>query len=105
MKYSVEEITELIENNEVTSEIIDWKDPFDILYEEEADVEIGGLTLKFEDCGGGEGDGARKWVVFKIGEQYFEMNGYYSSWDDGEWDTDLVEVKPVQVMRTEYKEV
>lgn len=62
-------------------------------------------TIKFIAAGGGEGDGAERWVVFSVAEQLFRMNGYYSSWGDGDWDGELEEVKAVQIMRTEYEEV
>ena len=54
---------------------------------------------------GGEGDGAAIHVVIKVGDRYFQQDGYYSSWGESEMDGQVVEVKPVQVMRTEYQEI
>lgn len=77
----------------------------DLYNTQNKDIEysVAGLpTVKFVDAGGGEGDGAQKWVVFSVGDQMYRMTGYYSSWDSDEWDGDLEEVAPKQVEVTQY---
>jgi hypothetical protein len=53
---------------------------------------------------GGEGQGDDLWVVFQVGDQFFKVEGYYSSWDGGRYDDPTpYEVEPVQVTVTEYR--
>lgn len=101
---TAKELQEKINDTEFEHES-GYNDPLDALYDEEKNVVVGDLNLKYVDSGGAEGDGAEKWVVFKVGKQLFRMTGYYSSWGDDDWDGDLEEVKPKQVMRTEYEGV
>lgn len=110
MKYTVNEIEEIIKADNINGDnkygqYEDYSEVYEVLYEEQDDIKVGDLIFKFEDSGGAEGDGALKWIVFKVGDQLFKMTGYYSSWSDGEWDGELEEVKPVRVMRTEYEAV
>jgi len=52
---------------------------------------------------GGEGHGDDLWVVFQVGDQFFKVQGYYSSWDGGRYDDPTpFEVEPVQVTVTKY---
>lgn len=63
-----------------------------------------GKTKLEEDHGGGEGDGEERWVVFSVNGQYFEVVGYYQSWEGTEWDDLTIrEVEPVQVQVTQFK--
>lgn len=52
-----------------------------------------------------EGDGRECGVVLKHLEsgRYFAKLGTYSSWDSSYWDGDLVELEPVQVTVTKFK--
>lgn len=53
---------------------------------------------------GGEGQGVERWVVFSVGGQFFEADGYYASWDGTTWeDPTPYEVEAVQVMVTQYQ--
>jgi hypothetical protein len=50
---------------------------------------------------GGEGQGDSQYIVVKVTapdgeEQFFRKDGYYSSYDGGEWDGDFREVKAVE---------
>jgi hypothetical protein len=67
------------------------------------DIASGTVTL-VENHGGGEGDGEERWIVIKVGDQFFEYSGYYSSWDGTEWDNELREVEPYTVEVTKYRE-
>lgn len=57
---------------------------------------------------GGEGEGDSIGFVAQLtgvdGDiQYFEMDGYYNSWDGSDWsEADIVEVTPKLVTVTEY---
>jgi hypothetical protein len=54
---------------------------------------------------GGEGQGDSLWVVFQVGDQFFKVEGYYSSWDGGVYeDPTPFEVEPKQVIVTQYVE-
>ncbi len=101
MKYTAEDIEQkIIESDRSEHE---YNDVLDELYWENKEVKVNDVTLSYVASGGGEGDGAQKWVVFKVGEQLFRMIGYYSSWGDDEWDGNLEEVKAIQVEVTEYE--
>lgn len=52
-----------------------------------------------------EGGESRPWIVFKVGEQYFEINGAYNSWEGTEWDGGLQEVEPFDKTITAYRSV
>jgi hypothetical protein len=64
-------------------------------------VELPGLgTVEFVENFGGEGMGDSQWLVFKIGDQHYQADHYYSSYDGGEpWHGNCtifaVEGKPV----------
>lgn len=69
------------------------------------DITIDDVTLpviKIEDFGG-EGRGDDYWVVIQVGEQYFQMSGYYTSHSGGDFDGGLEEVRPVQKTITVYE--
>lgn len=69
-------------------------------------LEVEGLgTIEFVESFGGEGQGDSLWVVFKIGDRYFQKDGYYASYDGGTWDGAVTEVKPVTVERIEYQPI
>lgn len=61
--------------------------------------------LEFADQWGGEGDGAQIHVVLKVGDRYFQRDGYFSSWGEDSMDGAVYEVKPKQVMKTEYEAI
>ena len=62
---------------------------------------------------GGEGEGERRWLVFKVtpkngvvddaAPRYFKKEGYYSSWDGSDWDGAFTEVRPVEKYVTAYE--
>lgn len=61
-----------------------------------------GNVYLIEDFGG-EGQGEQRWVVFSVGDQFFEVSGYYASWDGTTWeDPSLTEVEPKEVVKIEY---
>lgn len=63
-----------------------------------------GKVKLVEDHGGGEGDGEERWVVFSVGDKFYEVSGYYASWDGTTWDDlDIYDVEPFQVQVTKYK--
>jgi hypothetical protein len=47
---------------------------------------------------GGSDEGSRRSVILTVGEQYFEIEGYYTSWEGDNWDdATLHEVEPKEV--------
>lgn len=50
-----------------------------------------------------ETDGAPIFVVVKVGDQYFQKEGVYASWDGTNMDGECVEVEPVEVPLTFYR--
>jgi hypothetical protein len=58
--------------------------------------------LESVDTGGGEGDGAEVWAVLKVGQRYFRKTGEYSSWGDSQMSSDIEEVYPKEVLKTEW---
>lgn len=102
---------------QIQQELQDWKDEQgDYYYTPQAvheelwsfrdpksfDIPSGTVTL-IEDHGGGEGDGEERFIVIKVGDQLFQYNGYYSSWDGTEWDETLRQVEPYEVTVTKYR--
>ena len=67
------------------------------------DVVLGDYTAELVEQQGGEGEGDIYFIVFKVGEQFFKLDAFYSSYDGVYWDdVSLHEVEPVEVARTEY---
>jgi len=65
-----------------------------------------GPAYVVEDIGGGEGDGEERYVVFQVGDQFFQVDGYYASWDGTTWeDTIPHEVKAEEYTATRYVRV
>ena len=64
-----------------------------------------GPAVSVEDFGG-EGQGDHAHVVVKLGDQYFKIDGYYSSWEGTDWSYDeWYEAKPVEKTVIEYEKV
>jgi hypothetical protein len=107
MSFAIEELTSAISNWEEENGL--RNNLFMELWYEDAPEELPTLDgigkVEFVDSWGGEGDGAEIFVVIKVGDRYFQRTGYYSSWGESRMDGKLEEVKPVQVMRTEYESV
>jgi hypothetical protein len=72
--------------------------------EKSFEIPSGTVTL-VENFGGGSGDGEERYIVIKVGDQLFQWNGYYSSWDGSEWADELREVEPYSVQVTKYREI
>lgn len=70
-------------------------------------VELPGLgTVEFVENFGGEGMGDRQWLVFKIGDQHYQADHYYSSYDGGDpWhgNCTIFPVKGVEVTKIEWQ--
>lgn len=58
-----------------------------------------GAFAKQED----EGGESRPWVVFSVGEQFFEKNGTHDSWEGTEWDGGFQEVFPFKETITVFR--
>jgi hypothetical protein len=70
--------------------------------ESKVELSIGTATL-VDAKWGEEGGGEHIWIVFKIGDDLYQINGFYSSWEGPEWnDSTIIPVKAEQVMRTIY---
>lgn len=70
-------------------------------------VELDGLgMLEFvETTPEDPGDGKYFGSVWKLGNQYFVKDGYYSSWDSSEFDGAFHEVKQAEVKQTVWVSV
>lgn len=100
---------------QLEEKLSDWEDEakleqnlFLSMWYEEVEVlpYIEGIgQIEFAERSGGEGDGAEISIVIKIGNRYFQRDGYYSSWGEDSMDGDIYEVKPKQVQRTEYDRI
>lgn len=111
--------------DKVTQEIIDWalsNDDFKSYYSypgEDAKhldqvmelfisygdgIEIPSGTVKHVDEFGGEDMGSQRWIIFRVGEDYFQVFGYYNSWDGDNWEgAELEEVEPFERTVTSYR--
>lgn len=66
--------------------------------------ELASGTVKLSDEYVGVGEGENLWVVFSVGDQFFKVVGYYSSWDGEDWDgADVEEVEPHEVVVIQYR--
>ena len=54
---------------------------------------------------GGEGLGDHAHVVIRVDDKLFKIDGYYSSYDGTDWDTEWYEVKPAEKTITVYEKV
>lgn len=64
-----------------------------------------GLPVTHESYWGGKGDGAEFHHVLRWDDRYFRFSGWYSSWDSSQWSDKVVEVSPIHVTVTRYKEL
>jgi len=83
----------------------DWSLPRD---QRKQEVELPGIgTAVYVDAkSGAEGGGEDIWVVFKIGERFFRLNGYYASYDGSNWgESGLDEVTPKEKVVTVFETV
>jgi hypothetical protein len=73
----------------------------------EAPFMVGDVELEWIDSFRGDyGDHDTQFMIFKVGDKYFEVSGYYSSWDGSSYEyMDFYEVKPVEVKKVEYHQV
>jgi hypothetical protein len=54
--------------------------------------------VEFVESFGGEGMGDVTWIVFKVGDRYFQKTGSYDSWNGTDWEYGtLKEVEQVEV--------
>lgn len=103
MTYTAKQIMEAIETDFEGYDSEFWHEAGDAAVELPS---LGITTEPIEDFGG-EGMGDSVYVIFKIGDQFFKKDGYYSSWNGTDWDEGepLHEVAPAQEMVTVYKAV
>lgn len=86
-----------------------WPDFLDSLWsygdtKKEAELPSGTAT-EFKKFGG-EGKGEEYWAIIQVGDELFEVSGYYSSWDGVSWDdAEICKVEPVEVTVIEYQKV
>lgn len=69
-------------------------------------LDIDGETVYAEFAGGkmpAEGGGERVYAVIKVGDQFFQKNGYYARHYGTDWDGSLDEVHPVEKVVTIYE--
>lgn len=106
MSYTAKEMDELIADK-FDDEYEGYGNIFDYLLNEQKDIDISGMPklVFIESVGGYEGAGEDMSVVFKVGDQFFQQDGYFDSWGGDRWDGELTEVKPKLVQRTEYEAV
>ncbi len=89
-------------------EEVGW-DIWDELERREVSHPLLGTVKVVQNVGGGEGAGETRYIVFRIedesGVRFFQMNGYYMSYDGSHFDGPFVEVTPKQKTITVYEEV
>lgn len=102
-KYTAEEL----EN--ITKEYDEGRSYGENFYEElhySGEIELPiGKAIRVSSEGGYEGGGDYMDVVFRIGDQLFRKQGFYSSYDFNEWDGDLEEVEEYQELVTKYRSI
>lgn len=109
-EFTVKELNEAIIERYDELEL-DYKgEVYQDIWDEEFDSkdlgELEGIGIvELQETTGGQGDGAPTELVLKVGDRYFTINGYYSSWDVGQMDGDLYEVRQEQVTVTKYERI
>lgn len=82
-----------------------WSEFHEFMYGGSVELPSGNTATEV-DRFGGEGKGDVYYVVFQIGDKFYRVDGYYSSWEGVNWDSaEPYEVKPVEVTVIEYKKV
>lgn len=82
-----------------------WPEFQDYIYGGSVELPSGNTATEVERFGG-EGKGDTYYVVFQIGDKFYRVDGYYSSWEGANWDSaEPYEVKPVEVTVIKYKKV
>lgn len=62
-----------------------------------------GVTITVEESWGGEGQGDSIGNVFRLGDEYVRVTGYYTSYDGSNWeDAEPESVVPKEVTVTKY---
>lgn len=66
------------------------------------------VLFEHVETSGGEGQGDHQHIVFKTTDvlndvQYWKKEGYYNSYDGGEWDGDFGQVTPIERVVTFYE--
>lgn len=74
-------------------------------------LDIPGIGYAIQlDQYGGEDQGTSLWLVFQVTDEdgetrYFKRNGWYQSWQGGEYDGPTIEVQAVEKLVTVYEEI
>lgn len=97
MAFTADQLYEKLNELEEAKEFY-WGEPIDQEIEGIGKVET---VLEYERGYSGE-DTNTTIQVFKVGDRYFKMEGFYDSWNGTDWDGPFTEVKPVKVEYTEY---
>lgn len=107
MSFTAKEVKRAIEDNDLTIEFDgkthDLNKAFESFW-----VELGEYPVTIGDFATtepvvSERDDEYWVVVFKIGEQYFQVLGDYDSWNGTSWDfPEVQEVHPRQIVKTVY---
>jgi hypothetical protein len=89
--------------NAVEEEYPNWMEFLEAVEDDEGAhlPELGDVYAKQVDDGGDR----HPWVVFQVGEQYFEKNGAHDSWEGTSWDGALQEVESFQETITSWRRV
>ncbi len=101
------------EDHETEIDVSIWYEFYDALTTKASAEKYGHKTATLEsgpaytvEDFGGEGQGETRYVIFQVGEQFFEVDGYYASWDGTTWeDTTPFEVAATPVTVIQYERV
>ena len=78
----------------------DWNEFLELVDDPDG-VELPSLGVSARQVdNGGE---SLPWIVFEIGDQFFEKNGRYESYEGTDWDGGLQEVESYQELTTYYR--
>lgn len=80
----------------------DWGE-FLYLVNDSDDMKAKLESLGVTATGVGGGGEKRLWEIFKVGTQYFRMNGSHDSWEGASWDGQLEEVEPYTKTVVDYR--
>lgn len=86
----------------------DLHNPSELFFEfsgEHPSLEIFGEPVRMLREEGGEGKGDLIYIVIQVGDMYFRIDGFYSSWEGFFWDNPWYQAHPVEVSVTEYHRI
>lgn len=103
MSITAKQVQEAVEAWRESEDYSGWGNPWGSIHANDFDVIPGLENMSFVESFGGEGEGDSAGVVFKVGDQLFQVDAYYASYDGFTWDSEPYEVEAYEKTETAYR--